>query len=208
MSDSPPSIGPDPASPPPKPEPRRRRRRWFKWTLLVIAFIPAVLYLLVPLVGAPVLRSKLQAMVDSKLNARLEMGRVIYVFPYGLRVIDAKLVTTAGDVERLTLLEIPKLEIALAKLPFGSGPLVIRELVLHEPAIHLINTDSGLVGRKGLVKGEEHAPNDTSPQRDDSSKRGDAPETKLSEMFELRRVAIVNGQFVYEDRMRRDVVPV
>src|SRR5688572_21011321 len=109
MSDLPSSIGPDSASPPPKSEPRRGRRRWFRWTLLVIAFIPAFLYLLVPLVGAPVLRSKLQAMVDSKLNARLEMGRVIYVFPYGLRVLDARLVTTSGDVERLTLLEIFKM---------------------------------------------------------------------------------------------------
>src|SRR5687768_11566017 len=184
MSESPPSIGSDPASLPPKPQPRRRRRRCLKWTLLFLAFIPAVLYLLVPLVGAPVLRSKLQAMVDSKLNARLEVGRVIYVFPYGLRVIDARLVTTAADDERLTLLDIPKLEIALAKLPFGSGPLLIRELVLHEPAIQLINTDSGLVGRKGLVKGEEHR-TDESPERDDSSKRDEAPETKLSEMFEL-----------------------
>src|SRR5688500_18132528 len=128
-----------------KPAPRMRwwRRRWWKWTGVVVVALVLGVYVLVPLVAAPILRGKLQRMVDSQLDARLEMKRVFYVFPYGLRVSDAKLVTDGPDGKRLELLDIPTLEIALAKLPFDNGPLVIRKLVFDEPAIHLIKTDTG-----------------------------------------------------------------
>src|SRR5688572_22984245 len=111
-----------------KPAPRTQwwRRRWLKWTGGVIVVLVVAAYVLVPLVVAPILRGKLQRMVDSQLDARLEMKRVFYVFPYGLRVSDAKLVTDGPDGNRLELIDIPMLEIALAKLPFHDGPLVIR----------------------------------------------------------------------------------
>ena len=170
------------------------RRRWLKWTALVVVVLAGSIYVLVPLVAAPVLRGKLQAMVDSRLDARLEMKRVFYVFPYGLRVSGAKLVTDGPDGSRLDLLDIPTLEIALAKLPFGEGPLVIRKLIFGEPAIHLIRTEGGLVGRR-LVKDEDGAQPD--PSRD----------SKLSDVFELRHVRIAGGSVVYDDRTKPGTVP-
>ena len=186
----------DPSSnPPPNPQMKPRRRRWLKWTLLTLASVVAALYLLVPLIAAPILRSKLESMVDSQLNARLDMRRVIYVFPYGLRVSDAKLITPAPDGTDLQLLHIPSLEISLAKLPFGEGPLLIRKLYLHDPAIHLIHTDAGLVGRQTLAK-------------PDVPKNESQPPRKLSDMFQLRHVRITRGQVLYEDRANPAAVPV
>ena len=184
----------DPSPNPPSDPTANPRRRWLKWTLVTFASLLAALYLFIPLVAAPILRSKLQSLVDSQLNARLDMKRVIYVFPYGLRVQGAKLTTPAPDGNDLQLLHIPSLEISLAKLPFGEGPLLIRKLFLHDPSIHLIHTDAGLVGRQSLAKPDE--PKDESPPQ------------KLSDMFQLRHVRITRGQVLYEDRTKSTTLPV
>jgi hypothetical protein len=176
------------------PETRRNWRRRLKWPAIVLGGLGVVLYLIVPLVATPMIRDRLQKMISTQLNAELKMGNVTYLFPYGVTVSDAVLVGKDERGEAVELLKIPKLKLALAKLPFGEGPLVIRKLMLERPAIRLIHTEHGLVGRKTLVKPQEPP---------DPSKRWE----KVSEMFELRRFAIEGGVVIYEDRQQPQTVP-
>src|SRR5690606_9482627 len=92
-----------------------------------------------------------------------------------------------------------RLDLALAKLPFGDGPLVIRRLILTDPAIHLIRTPQGLIGQHALVKDEAPAP--------PPAAEAEAPRYLLSQMFELRLVRIGGGRVVYEDRTAAGSVP-
>ena len=177
---------------PGSPAPARRRRGRLLWILTALLLLSAATWLFGPTLATPIIRAKLQEMIASQLNAELRIGGLQYRFPYGVVVNDASLVTAdpaGGTVELITL---PRLELSLARLPFGPGPLVIRTLSLDEPSIHLIHTAGGLVGRRTLVRPIQER---------------EAAPMKLSEMFELRRTAINNGRVVYEDRAKNGSVP-
>jgi hypothetical protein len=167
-----------------------RLRRWLGWPAGMLALLLLAVYVLGPRAITPIIRGKLDKMVRSQLNARLEMGSVSYDFPYGVRVRDAVLVADDPDGGVVKLLDIPRLDISLAKLPFGDGPLVVERLILEDPAIHLVKVASGLVGGK-LVRIEKQD-----------------RQVRLSEMFQLRLVSIDEGRIIYEDRTRPDSVPV
>lgn len=154
-------------------------------------FVIGGVFLLPAIIGA-IVRAQLHSLVADQLNAELTFSRFDYDFPYTISVGDAKLVSHNADGQPETLLEVPKLDLTLARSPLSAGPLVIKELVIAEPSIHLIQTADGLLGEKSLVK---------------TSSAPEPPRRKLSEIFELRRVSISNGSLVYENRTRRDVVP-
>ena len=164
----------------------RHRRVWFG--LLTVGLIVCIS---LAMAIRPLLRRQLQGMVSAQLNAHLELGRLSYSFPYGITVDDASLVAAGPDGRDVHLLKMRRLELKLAELPFGGGPLVIESLIIDEPSVHLIMTEDGLVGEKTLIR------SDPQVQR----------RWKLSEMFQLRRVALRGGQVVYEDRARPETVP-
>ena len=86
------------------------------------------------------------------LPLELRLDRIAYRFPYGIYVQNAALIATDSDGRKFELLSIPQAHIALARLPLGSGPLVIERLHLKDPAVHLIETDRGMVGRRRLLR--------------------------------------------------------
>src|SRR6266568_8274388 len=182
--------------------PQNRKSRWrrLKWPAIVVALLIVAVYLILPQIVTPMIRSRLQKQISTQLNAELRMGGVYYWFPYGVSVSDAQLVAKDAQGQSVELLNIPRLRLSLAKLPFGQGPLVIRKLVLSRPAIHLVDTENGIVGRKNLLKGEVPATTQSTPA---------APQKqwKLSEMLELRRVTIKDAQIIYEDRESPETVP-
>jgi hypothetical protein len=173
-----------------------KRRRWLKRIALMLFCLALLAYFGGPWVAARLVRSRLQQMIASKLNADLAIGRLSYRFPYGVHVEDATLLTRGPDGQVVELLKIPQLEIDLARHPFHAGPLVISRLRLKDPAIHIIKTQSGISGRTGLFASE-------------GSASADRPfiATRLSDMFELRQFAIQGGQLVFEDRTRPGTVP-
>lgn len=171
----------------------RKRLKWIAGILLGLALLT---YFGGPWAAALLVRTRLQQMIASKLNANLTLGRLSYRFPYGVHVEDATLTMSGPDGQGVELLRIPQLDIALARHPFHSGPLVISRLKLKEPAIHIIKSPSGISGSTGLIASE-------------ASASSDRPfvSAKLSDMFELRQFAIQGGQLVYEDRTRPGTVP-
>src|SRR6478735_4530688 len=100
--------------------PRSRRGRW----LLGILGALLLFWLLAPRLAAPYVQRKLQSMIASKFDAELQMGSLAYLPPFGVRIRDARLIAhdrTRGGQE-LEVFKVAKLELRLAKLPFGKGP--------------------------------------------------------------------------------------
>jgi uncharacterized protein involved in outer membrane biogenesis len=159
-----------------------------------IAIAAVVLFFVTPPLLRHIVRQRLQELVASRLNAHLEIGDLIYRYPYGVDVSNATLVTQSPDGQALTLLEIPRLRLALAQLPIGSGPLVIRRLEIAYPSIHLIRTADGLAGSKTLVR--QNSPAESGPP------------TKLSDILQLTEFVMHGGSIVYEDKTAPGTVPV
>src|SRR2546421_5410748 len=184
--------------------PDKRKSRWprrLKWPGIIVAVLALIIYVILPQIITPMIRARLQKQISTQLNADLQMGSVYYWFPYGVSVGDAVLVAKDEQGQRVELLKIPKLRLALAKLPFGQGPLVIRKVILNRPAIHLIDTEQGIVGRRTLLKPDTHpASKSTQPAQPEQWQ-------KLSEMLELRRVTIKDAQIIYEDREIPQSIP-
>src|SRR5258706_1136528 len=192
--------------------PQKRKSRWLrrlKWPAIIVALLALIIYVILPQIITPMIRSRLQKQISTQLNADLQMGSVYYWFPYGVSVSDAVLVANDQQGEAIRLLKIEKLKLSLAHLPFGEGPLVIRKLILVRPQIHLLVTDEGIVGRHSLVKAEAppsapaSAPSSEPAPQDAQSPR----RPRLSEMLELRQVKIEDAQIIYEDRKSPDSVP-
>jgi hypothetical protein len=161
----------------------RRRVRVFSAGALIIV----LLLLFGPAAAKPFVRAKLQSVIREQLNAELEIGSLAYDFPNGVSVFDARLVANDPQGKPVDLLTARRLSITLAGLPILPGPLRVRSIVIESPSVHLIETCDGLVGR-GLTD------------------KPDAQE-KLSELFELQRLALIDGSIVYEDRTVSGAVP-
>jgi len=187
---------------------KRRLLRRLKWPLIGFGLLLFLVYVILPLIITPIIRNRLQKQLSSQLNADLQMGGVYYWFPYGVWVNDAVLVAKDQQGEAIRLLKIDRLKLALARLPFGQGPLVIKKLILIRPEIHLLDTDEGLVGRHSLVNADAPpSAAQVSQPAPSTAPAGSIERRKLSEMLELREVRIEDAQIIYEDRKSPQTVP-
>ena len=177
--------------------PRTRRAR----IALGVVVLLVLAWFVVPRMLAPMLRGKLQGMIAGHLDAQLRIGDLSYSPPYGVRARDVSLVTDDPRHGWVELVKVKRLDLKLARLPFGDGPLVIQNVTVQDPSIHLVQTEDGFVGRR-LVRKQDGSPA-TSPK--------DQPEDfgkgKLSDMFLLRHFGLKNGRVVLENRSRPDLPP-
>ncbi len=166
-----------------------RKQRAIRWSIVLIATLIAILgiaYLAIPPLVEPVLARKLQAMVAERLHAELAIGDLDYRIPYTLHVHTARLILRDHD-DVPALLSIDQLDLTLAQIPRHGKPLVIRGLYIHHPKVSMVRAPTGeLIGHDIIIKEppKEH------------------PRHKLSEMFELRKVRIDDGEINFEDRTR------
>src|SRR5258705_14007737 len=96
------------------------RRRWQR-VLVVLLPLLVVAWFAVPQLFVPTIRAKLQGMIAGHLDARLEIGRLMYAPPFGVRARDVRLVSNAtlpGWAGNVELLKVAKLDLKLARLPF------------------------------------------------------------------------------------------
>jgi len=159
--------------------------------LIIIGSVILVILIALRLSVAPLLKRELIATVEKKLYAKLIIGDLSYNPPYGVVAHDCRLVpldSSIGD-----LLDIKELSIRLASLPLFGGPLVVEDLTIDGPAVHLVRTASGFAGETGLLRPEP----ETSDQPNDK---------KFSDLLRLRHLLLQDGQVVYEDR-RHGVKP-
>jgi uncharacterized protein involved in outer membrane biogenesis len=202
--------------------PRRRAH----WVLLGVLLVLAAAWFVVPQLFVPMIRGKLQGMISGKLDAKLRIGRLMYAPPFGVRARDVRLIGGAAagaETAGTELLKVRRLDLKLARSPFHKGPLVIQNITVTDPEVHLIRTGDGrLVGMHAFVRHEpEEAPatqptpapstrpNATTRPADEQDEADpDAARAKLSDMFELRHFGIEGGRVVYEDRTKSGLPPV
>jgi hypothetical protein len=186
-----------------KTKPLRRGRMKY-WALGTVALLFLLVYFVAPRIIAPVLRERLQQMVSKHLNAELKMDRLSYHFPYGLNAHNVALVAWDAHGQPIDLLRVKELDLHLAKLPWGDGPLVIKRIIIKQPSAHFILTENGLLGTRNLVKpptAEDKA------EEVASAASGKPRKEKPSDYFRLRRFEIHDGQIVFEDHRERSNRP-
>jgi uncharacterized protein involved in outer membrane biogenesis len=194
--------------------------------LLGVLFLLAAAWFVVPQLFVPMIRAKLQGMISGKLDAKLRIGRLMYAPPFGVRARDVRLIggSAAGaETAGTELLKVRRLDLELAHSPFRRGPLVIQNITVTDPEVHLIRTADGrLVGMHAFVRGEPADAPATQPATPPSTQPNattrpaerqdeadpDAARAKLSDMFELRHFGIEGGRIVYEDRGKPGLPPV
>jgi hypothetical protein len=170
-------------------------RRGKRTLRLAIAIVIAVLlvWFVGPLAVAPILRHKLQSLVEDHLHATLHIGHLAYAPPYSLRVTGAKLVSAASTGNGMDVLDVAQVDLTLARFPLRRGPLLIERLVLRGPTVRLVRLPTGEVVGKDMVKREAPTPRES--------------RLKLSDLFRLRQLTIEDGQIVIDDQARPQNVP-
>lgn len=167
---------------------RRKRRGWK--VLLILVGLVLLIATAVPFVVAHVLRGYLQGVVADNLNARLWTAHVSYLPPYTLRLTDVRLIAADPDGRDVQLMQAPRLELRLGRLPWRSGPVVIESLEFDRPTIFLLQTPSGLAGWNHLIPTGPSEPKSHPP---------------LSQVLQLRRLGVREGQVVYQHQTDRPV---
>jgi hypothetical protein len=167
-----------------------RKPRAIRWSIVSLATLIAILgiaYHAIPPIVEPTLAKKLQAMVAERLHAELAMGDLSYEIPYTLRLSKARLILRDRD-DVPALVSVDRLDLTLAKLPQKGKPLVIRALHIIHPKVSMVRAPSGeLIGHDIVINQPE---------------KPEKPRHKLSELFELRRVKIDDGEIYFEDRSK------
>jgi hypothetical protein len=176
--------------------PGKRILKWLGIIAIVLVMIVAGAGLGFWYWGGPyaqrVIHAKLQAIVSGNFSARLEMGNIEYVFPFGVNVNDVALVAEQGELE-VKIASFRQLRLKLTELPFGDGPLRIESVEIDAPTVRVVQTQLGIVGQKGLVRSEEERRQRKAP--------------KLLQVFVLKHLRLDDARIVYEDRVKPDQTP-
>jgi AsmA-like C-terminal region len=156
---------------------KSRRKHKKKFHRLATVFVTLLLLILTgPFWIGWIIGIKLRSEVSQRTGATLHTGLVIYLPPYTLHLTHARLILpNSAD----PILGIAELRVSLARLPLGTGPLLISELEITRPILHLTQNTGGL---------------STSSIASTSS----TSSMKLSDIFELRHVAITDGKVQYD----------
>jgi hypothetical protein len=160
-------------------------------TVVVLLIAGVVLFLVYGTGSAAVQRwiaGQLGAVAGHYLNPRLSLGALHYQYPLTAVVDDVRLV--ADDPARpgatVDVFVAKQVTLEMAQIPRSGQPLRIQKLVLDHPefrAVTVSEKDSRLVGYSNLLKGATAR-----------------PAVKLSDVFEIRLVQLVDGLFVYDPR--------
>ncbi len=166
----------------PQQEGRRSRKRRFRRRVTAVLVTLLLLTVASPVLIGWLISIELRSEISARLNARLETGLVLYFPPYTLHISHARLLTHAETGSMLSpFLEIAQLNVTLAKSPLSSGPLVIQQLEITKPILHLIQTPTGLTAAE-LVPSTQASGSE-----------------KISDLFQLRHVAVNDGRLEYEN---------
>jgi hypothetical protein len=134
------------------------------------------------------IRRKLQATVAAHLDASLTIGSLIYSPPFTVHLYDVQFRAhphqPGGGTE---ILSAGRIDLALAQLPLGQGPVVIERFALDGLTVHAIRT------RDGKYLGLDLARN--------SNTASSSPEAmKLSDALRLRHFSLKDGTLIYQDQ--------
>jgi hypothetical protein len=140
--------------------------------------------------GQQWIAAQLSAVAGYYLNPRLSLGALHYQYP--LTAVAEELRLVADDPARpgatVNIFVAKRVTLEMAEIPRRGRPLRIQKLILDHPEFRAVarsQNDSSLVGYSHLLKGQPAAVQ---------------PEVKLSDVFEIRLIQVVDGLMVYDPR--------
>ena len=142
--------------------------------------------------------SQIQTIANAYLNPKLSFTDLSYEYP--LTVSLKNLHLTADDPANpghtIDLIACERAEVSLAEVPSIGKPIIIERISLKEPLISAVAVEPGskkFVGFSQLIRGasDNAAPGDT----------GSSAPKKLSDVFRMRLVQIIDGKIVYNPRI-------
>lgn len=139
---------------------------------------------------------QLRDVAGAYLNVELAFDNPDYQYPYTIVVEDIRL--TAPDPgnpgKTVDIIRIGKATLTVAEVPREGEPLHIERVVLDEPEFSFVctsATDATLIGFSNIIK----TTGDPSPQPDPNQ-----PPAKVSDVFRIRLVHLINGKVHYDPR--------
>ncbi len=135
-----------------------------------------------------VVSQRLQRIANHYLQPRLSLGELDYQYPRTVLVRDARLTTDEG----LDILTVERMELVFAEVPRQDRPLRIERVTLTSPRIHVADSlrlDGRVAGWSDLLRPEADEPMPS-----------DAGAVRLSDVFQMRHVRLIDGHVIYTDR--------
>ena len=157
--------------------------------LLVVGVVLFVIYGTGSVAVQRWIAGQLGAVAGDYLNPRLSLGALRYQYPLTAVVDDVRLVADdpAKPGATVDIFVAKHVTLEMAEIPRSGQSLRIQKLILDHPefrAVSVSREDSSLVGYSHLMK---------SPTA--------RPAVKLSDVFEIRRVEVIDGLVVYNPRI-------
>ena len=170
---------------PGSPPARRRWKRILLWTTCILFGIVGLIALAAQIFIAPQIESQLIAAVEDHLHATIRVGKIRYHIPFTVHLYDVKLIGHPEINGGVELLSARRINISLASIPWGKGPVIIQRLAIIDPSAHIVRQPDGSIAGLDLVKptGEQHP---HGPM-------------KLSDLLQLRRFMMRDGTVVVID---------
>jgi len=153
--------------------------------VVFLLILSGVAYLLI----VHAIRSQLEALVRTNLNAQLEDASISWRPPYGVVVRNARIVRGDGQGGRIELFRADRIEATLAGIPHSGKPIIIQSLLARGPSVHLLTTEQPAGPPPSL-----NAP-----------PVAQAPPAKWSDRVRLGHLNIEGGSLFYQYRMHPDV---
>ncbi len=148
------------------------------------------------------IESQVLTIANSYLNPKLSFSDLDYTYPYSVSLKNMRL--TADDPahpgKSIDVIACESASITLAEIPSIGKPIVIEKISLNKPLISAVAVATGskeFVGFSNLIK--VGAMSDK-PATKVEEKPAGAPK-KLSEVFRMKLVQLVDGKIVYDPRI-------
>ncbi len=146
------------------------------------------------------IQSQLLTIANSYLNPKLSFTDLDYAYPLTVSIKNLKLSADdpANPGQAIDVIACAGASITLGEIPSIGKPIVIEKISLEKPLISAVATAAGskeFVGFSNLIR-----PGAISPSPDAPPKPADAP-SKLSDVFRMRLVKLIDGKIVYDPRL-------
>ena len=123
----------------------------------------------------PWIRREVLAIAEDLLEPRVEIARFEYRYPFGVDIVDLRLISKDASGEETTILDAPTVGIVLDRLPL-TGPIVFRDFKLDGVTARFDALEDGtIVGWSDLLSGDDAAGEDGRP---------------ISEIFAIDTIAV------------------
>lgn len=156
------------------------------WVLLIATPVVLVLgWVGMGFFVGQLIESKLNAQLAQELGGEFEADVVWYFPPKSVSVSDARIFIPVEGGKFTQMLSLESLDLTLAELPLGKGPVLIESIEIEEPTVRFTDALLAKFGR------EENA---AATRPGTQAAENPINSRKLSEVFRLRRLTLRGGK--------------